>query len=160
MDENETTIPRGLYFEEFNMGDTIRSVGRTVTETDVVAFASVTGDWTSIHIDSQYAAQHPLGQRVAHGLLGISIAVALATRTGFIEGTVLAFREIVDWKFRLPILLGDTLHMRAEVIATKSMPRFGGGLVNFKVDFLNQDSEIVQQGKWALLVMSEKKESV
>ena len=100
---------RGLYFEEFEVGQSITSPGRTVTEADVVGFAALTGDWTSIHTDAVYAAQHPLGQRVAHGLLGLSIASALAVRLGFLEGTVLAFREISDWKFSQPIYFGGHL---------------------------------------------------
>jgi len=145
---------RGLYFDEFEIGQEIQSVGRTVTEADVVGFAAVTGDWTRIHTDAVYASQHPLGQRVAHGLLGLSIAVSLATRTGFIEGTVLAFREIEDWKFRLPIYLGDTISMRATVTDTKLVRQLGGGLVYFKVDLLNQELAVVQQGKWTLMVMN------
>jgi acyl dehydratase len=145
---------RGLYFEEFEIGQSIISAGRTVTEADVVGFAALTGDWTAIHTDAVYAAQHPLGQRVAHGLLGLSIASALAVRLGFVEGTVLAFREIGSWKFSLPIYFGDTIHLRATVIDTKPMRRLGGGLVTFKVELLNQEDRVVQRGTWGLLVMS------
>ncbi len=154
MAEVEHPYQRGLYFDEFEIGQEILSVGRTVTEADVVGFASVTGDWTRIHTDAIFASQHLLGQRVAHGLLGLSIAVSLATRTGFIEGTVLAFREIENWKFRSPIYFGDTISMRATVTDTKLVRQLGGGLVFFKVDLLNQERSVVQQGKWALLVMS------
>lgn len=154
MDRENEVYPRGLYFEEFEIGQEIYSVGRTVTEADVVGFASVIGDWTRIHTDAVYAAQHPLGQRVAHGLLGLSIAVGLVTRTGLIEGSILAFREIGDWKFRLPIYLGDTISMRATIIDTKPVRQMGGGLVNLKVNLLNQDDKVVQQGKWALVVMN------
>jgi 3-hydroxybutyryl-CoA dehydratase len=150
------TLPtqRGLYFEEFEVGQTVTSAGRTVTEADVVGFAALTGDWTTIHTDAVYAAQHPLGQRVAHGLLGLSIASALAARLGFVEGTVLAFREIRDWKFSLPIYFGDTIHMQATVSEMKAMPRLGGGLVAFKVELLNQEDKVVQRGTWTLLVLS------
>jgi len=126
--------PRGLYFEEFEVGQTVTSVGRTVTEADVVGFAALSGDWTTIHTDAVYAAQEPFGQRVAHGMLVLSIAIALATRLGFMEGTVLAFREIGEWKFSLPIYLGDTIHVRATVTETKPMPRLGGGLVRLKLE--------------------------
>jgi acyl dehydratase len=153
MDHSTEDYRRGLYFEEFELGQIITSASRTVTEADVVSFASVTGDWTSIHSDAVYAEQHPLGERVAHGLLGLSVAVALATRTGFIESTVLAFREINDWKFKLPIFLGDTISMRATVTETKLVRQLGGGLVKFKVAILNQDDKVVQQGKWTMLVM-------
>jgi acyl dehydratase len=145
---------RGLYFEEFEVGQSITSPARTVTEADVVGFAALTGDWTSIHTDAVYAAQHPLGQRVAHGLLGLSIASALAVRLGFLEGTVLAFREISDWKFSQPIYFGDTIRLRATVVETKPLRRLGGGQVTFKVQILNQDEQVVQRGSWGLLMMS------
>jgi acyl dehydratase len=145
---------KGLYFEEFEPGQSITSMGRTITEADVVGFAALTGDWTTIHTDAEYAARQPFGQRVAHGLLGLSVASALATRLGFIEETVLAFREIGSWKFSLPIYFGDTIHMRATVTETKPMRRLGGGLVVFKVEILNQDDKVVQRGTWSLLIKS------
>jgi acyl dehydratase len=155
MTKNQTlAVRKSLYFEEFEPGQSITSAARTITEADVVGFAALTGDWTSIHTDAHYAAQHPFGQRVAHGLLGLSIASALAARLGFIEDTVLAFREIGQWKFSLPIYLGDTIHLRATVAGTKPLRRLGGGLVTFKVEILNQDDKIVQRGTWGLLVRS------
>ncbi len=151
-EEMSLNVRRGLYFEEFEVGQSITSVGRTITEADVVSFAALTGDWTTIHTDAEYAAQHPFGQRVAHGLLGLSIASALAVRLGFMEGTVLAFREIGKWKFSQPIYLGDTIHLRAAMIETKPLRRLGGGQVTFKVQILNQKDQIVQRGTWGLLM--------
>ena len=153
-DQNPIQIQKSLYFEEFEVGQSISSVGRTVTEADVVAFAALSGDWTRIHTDSVYAAQHPFGQRVAHGLLVVSIASGLVVRLGFIEETVLAFREIDTWKFSLPVFIGDTIHVRATVIETKSMPRLGGGQVKFKIEILNHNDKVVMKGIWSLLVKS------
>ena len=151
-DQNTIQIQKSLYFEEFEVGQSITSVGRTVTEADVVAFAALSGDWTRIHTDSVYAAQHPFGQRVAHGLLVVSIASGLVVRLGFIEETVLAFREIDTWKFSLPVFIGDTVYVRATVTETKSMPRLGGGQVKFKIEILNQNDKVVMKGIWSLLV--------
>ena len=150
-------VRRGLYFEEFEVGQSITSPGRTITEADVMAFAALSGDWNSIHTDAVYAARHAFGQRVAHGLLGMSIAVGLALRLGFLEDTVLAFREISDWKFSLPIFFGDTIRMQATVLKTKAVPRLGGGMVVLEVEILNQDDKRVQQGKWTTLVVSREK---
>lgn len=144
----------GMYFEEFEVGQSITSVGRTVTESDVVAFAALSGDWNAIHTDAVHAAQHVFGQRVAHGLLCMAIASGLAMRLGFLEGTVLAFREIGVWKFSLPVFIGDTIHVRATVAEIKAMRRLGGGLVTLKVEILNQDDKVVQRGNWAVLVES------
>jgi 3-hydroxybutyryl-CoA dehydratase len=145
---------RGLYFEEFEVDQTITSAGRTVTETDIVAFAALSGDWNTIHTDAEYAAQQPFGQRVAHGLLGLCIAEGLADRMGFVAGTALAFREIDSWKFSRPIFIGDTIHVQATVEGTKPLHRLGGGQVTFAVKILNQDGEVVQRGTWRVLVKS------
>jgi 3-hydroxybutyryl-CoA dehydratase len=150
----ELLVRKGMYFEEFEVGQTITSVGRTVTETDVVAFAALTGDWNSMHTDAEYAKEHPLGQRVAHGLLCVGIAVGLIGRVGFLEETALALREIASWKFSLPVFFGDTIRVRVTVIETKSMPRLGGGLVTVKAEVLNQDDKVVQRGTLGVLVQS------
>jgi acyl dehydratase len=153
MDDKRTLAARqGLYFEEFEAGQSIASAGRTVTEADVMAFAGLSGDWNAIHVDAEYAKQGLFGQRVAHGLLGLSMASGLAVQLGFMRETVLAFRDIGEWKFSLPIYLGDTIHMRATVVETRPMARLGGGMVTFKVELLNQEEKVVQRGTWTVLV--------
>jgi len=146
---------RGMYFEEFEVGQTIRSPGRTVTEADVVLFAGLSGDFNTIHTDAEYAATTPFGARVAHGLLGLAIASGLAVRTGIMEGTVLAFREIISWKFSRPVFIGDTIHIIIEVEETKAIPRLGGGSLLLAVDVRNQDNETVMKGRWSVLVQSQ-----
>jgi 3-hydroxybutyryl-CoA dehydratase len=147
----EIAVQQGLYFEEFNVGDNITSAGRTVTESDVVAFAALSGDWNTIHTDAEYARSTMFGERIAHGLLGLSIASGLAVRLGFIEGTVIAFMGL-DWKFRAPIKIGDTIHMRAQIAEKKPMPRLGGGMITLNVEVLNQRGETTQKGTWNMLV--------
>src|SRR5512134_1781691 len=106
-----STTPRGMYFEEFQVGQVIYSAGRTITESDIVAFAGLSGDFNQMHVDAEYSARTPFGQRVAHGLLVLSIASGLAVQTGVMEGTVIAFREVNDWKFIKPVFIGDTIHV-------------------------------------------------
>ncbi|MCL4869468.1 MAG: dehydratase [Anaerolineae bacterium] len=144
---------RGRYFEEFNIGDKVVTVGRTITEADIVTFAGVSGDFNRIHTDAAYAAAAPFGQRVAHGLLIQSIATGLAVRTGVIEDTVLAFRELTC-KFSLPVFIGDTIHVELEVVETKAFRRLGGGNVTMKVSVINQKKEVVQRGEWVMLMQS------
>ena len=151
-EKRDLTAQKGLYFEEYEVGQSITSQGRTVTEADVVAFAALSGDWNPMHTDAEFASEHPFGQRVAHGLLVLSIASGLAVRLGFLEETVLAFRELGEWKFSLPVYFGDTVRVRATVIETKPMRRLGGGLVTLKVQILNQDGKVVQRGTWGVLV--------
>lgn len=140
----------GLHFEEFALGDAVESMGRTITETDIVNFAALSGDWNLIHTDAEYTRNSLFGQRVAHGLLILSIASGLAVRLGFMEETVLAFRSL-DWKFSKAVVIGDTVRLRVTVEEKKAMPRLGGGLVHFKLEVLNQHNEVVQRGMWELL---------
>ena len=144
----------GLYFEEFTVGQKITSVGRTVTEGDIMSFAGLTGDYNQIHTDAAFAAGTQFGQRIAHGLLGLSIAVGLLMRTGVLEGTVLAFREIVEWKFIKPVFIGDTIHVEMEAKEMKSMPRVGGGLAHVALEVKNQQDETLMRGTLAVLVAS------
>lgn len=148
----DLNIQRGLYFEQFAVGDSVTTAGRTITEADIVGFAALSGDWNAIHADAEFAKGTLFGQRVAHGLLGLSVASGLAVRTGFIEGTVIAFREIGEWKFSRPIFIGDTIHVRATVTETKAIPRLGGGSVTFNVEVVNQNGQVVQHGTWTMLV--------
>ena len=148
---------RGMFFEEFSAGQKVRTAGRTITETDIVSFAGLSGDFNQIHIDATYAKTAGFGQRVAHGLCVLSIASGLVVQTGVMEGTVLAFREINDWKFSLPIFIGDTIHVEMVVLETRAIPRLGGGGVTISLDVRNQDDKSTQKGKWAVLMMSRPK---
>jgi len=145
--------PRGRYFEEFAVGDEVISPGRTVTEADIVAFAALSGDYNQLHTDAEYAKGTIFGERIAHGLLGLSIASGLGARLGFIEGTAQAFMGL-DWKFRGPIKIGDTIHIEAQVARKKEIPRLGGGIIVFDVAVINQRGETVQKGQWTVLVKS------
>lgn len=144
--------PRGMYFEEFEVGQRIVTGGRTVTESDIVSFAGLSGDYTAIHTDAEYCKTTPIEQRIAHGLLVISIASGLAAQTGVLEGTVLVFREISNWKFIKPVFIGDTIHVLMNVIETKAFRRIGGGNVTIELDVKNQNEETVMKGNWVVLM--------
>lgn len=142
---------RGLYFEEFLIGESVESVGRTITEADIVQFAMLSGDWNQIHTDAEYSKSQMTGERIAHGLLVLSIATGLATRLGFMEDTVMAFMGL-EWEFRGAVKIGDTVRLRATIAEKKDMPRLDGGYVTLKVEILNQGGAKVQRGTWTVLV--------
>jgi acyl dehydratase len=150
---NPAYQPRGYYFEEIEVGLALRTAGRTITEADIVNFAGLSGDYNQIHTNAVYSAQDSFGQRVAHGLLVQSIATGLAVQAGFIEGTVLAFRELAC-KFSLPTLIGDTIHVEIEVAEKKHFPRLNGGNVTMKYSVVNQEGKAVQRGNWVMLIKS------
>jgi 3-hydroxybutyryl-CoA dehydratase len=143
----------GLYFEEFELGQTIVTPERTISEEDVMNFARLTGDMNPLHTDPEFARDTIFGRQVAHGLLVLSVALGLADQTGLLRGTVLAFANL-EWKFSKPVFFGDTLHMQAEVIEKREMARLGGGYVTLEVKVLNQDDTVVQKGTWRALIAS------
>ncbi|MEN8097884.1 MAG: MaoC/PaaZ C-terminal domain-containing protein [Chloroflexota bacterium] len=145
------TIKTGRYFEEFSVGDKVISVGRTITETDIVQYAALSGDYDQIHTDAEFASNSFYGQRVAHGMLVLSIAIGLAVRTGFIEGTAIALRNL-DCKFSAPTFIGDTIHTEMEVTSLRPFPRLGGGAVELDVKVLNHDDKIVSRGSLNVLI--------
>jgi acyl dehydratase len=146
--------PRGMYLEEFVPGQKIITAGRTITETDIVTFAGLSGDFNQMHVDAAYSKNTAFGQRVAHGLLVLSVASGLAVQTGVMEGTVLAFREVNEWKFIKPVFIGDTVHVELEVKEVKEMRRIGGGAVQIELSVKNQESDTVMRGMWTVLILS------
>ena len=147
----------GLYFEEFSVGQKVVTVGRTVSEADIFTFAGLTGDFNEIHTNAAFASKTQFGQRIAHGLLGLSLATGLIMRTGLLEGTVLAFREINEWKFVKPFYIGDTIYAELTVTETKALPRIGGGALISSIAVKNQNDDICQRGSLNLLVLSKPK---
>jgi acyl dehydratase len=143
---------RGLYFEEFQSGQRINTSGRTITESDIVNFAGISGDFNQMHVDADYSKNSAFGQRVAHGLLVLSVVSGLAVQTGIMEGTVIAFREVSDWKFVKPVFIGDTVKAELEVKEVKNIRRIGGGSVTIEVDVKNQHEDIVMKGTWVVLI--------
>lgn len=146
--------PRGRYFEELAIGDVVESVGRTMTEADIVSFAGLSGDYNPLHTDAEYAKKTLFGGRIAHGVLGLSIASGLAWQTGLMEGTTEAVVRI-EWKFRAPILIGDTIKLQIEVRQKRQVRRLGGGFVTLMLTLVNQRDEVVQKGTWKLLIRSQ-----
>ena len=144
------------YFEDFQEGMTFVTGGRTITETDIVNFAGLSGDYNPIHTNAAYAATTPFEQRIAHGLLGLSVASGLTTGVGFMGDKVEAFMGL-EWKFRAPIFIGDTIHTKMSVKKTRNMKRLNGGLVNLDVEVVKQDGTTVQRGVWKLLFKSRPK---
>jgi acyl dehydratase len=140
----------GFYFEDVALGQEYASPGRTVTEADIVLFAGLSGDYNVLHTDAEYTKTSLFGERIAHGLLGLSIQQGLLGRAmpPAVEEAMLGVR----WKFRGPIKIGDTIHVRARVAAKKEGDRPGWGVVTLQRWVLNQRGEVVQEGETEHLV--------
>ncbi|PJF41438.1 MAG: dehydratase [Chloroflexi bacterium] len=143
--------PMGYFYEEIEIGQKFITRGRTITESDIVQFAALTGDFNPMHTNAEYMKSHMMGQRVAHGMLTLSYAVGQLYQLGFMERTVLAFRS-VEMKFSAPVFIGDTIHVEIEITDKKEARRMGGGWVTSDVKILNQDDKTVQSGQMSLLI--------
>jgi acyl dehydratase len=144
--------PSGLYYEDFGIGDVIDTVARTVTETDVVMFAGLTGDSSPIHTDAESARKGPFGERVAHGPLGLAMAIGLINRLGQMDGTALAMLGIQDWRFKGPLRFGDTIHARVTIDDMRETSKPGRGIVTRRVEVVNQHDEAIQEGRLLALL--------
>lgn len=124
-------------FGELRVGETFVSRGRTITESDVVAFAALTGDWHPQHSDAVYGEQSIFGARVAHGLLLLSYSIGLVPNQ-----YVVALRRLKRVVFKRPVYFGDTIHVEAEI---KELRPFSeqAGLVSGFWRLLNQRAELV-----------------
>lgn len=150
--------PIGSYFEDIELGLTLRTRGRTITESDIVQFAGLTGDYNPMHTDAEYMKTHMMGQRIAHGMLTLSYSVGQIYQLGFMERTVIAFRGL-EMKFSLPVFIGDTLHTELVVTETKAARRLGGGVVTCAVKIINQEGKAVQSGTMTLVIASRPEDS-
>ncbi len=119
----------------------LETAGRTITEADIVMFASLTGDWNPIHVDAEYAKNTIFGQRVAHGLLTLSVMSGLLMRLGFLEETVVAFYGIDRLRFTNPVFIGDTIRARAKVVEKQDRGQFG--VVKIEASVEKQAGDVV-----------------
>ena len=143
----------GGYYEDVEVGEEVVSPGRTITETDVVNFAGLSGDFNVIHMDADLMNGTPFGQRIAHGLLGLAIASGLVTRTpGGEQLRVVAFLG-TTWDIRKPIFIGDTIHVVKTVASKRETSKPGLGIVVFDAKVINQRGELCQEGQWKLMCM-------
>ncbi|MEN6349988.1 MAG: MaoC/PaaZ C-terminal domain-containing protein [Syntrophomonas sp.] len=142
---------KSYYLEDFAAGQKYRSVGRTVTESDIAWFAGLSGDLLPVAINSEVAKQSDFGGRIAQGMLGSSILFGLWVRLGFMELNGIALLES-DWKYLLPIRPGDTIHAECEVTRVKLSSKPHRGTVFLDIDGVNQLNEVVQEGHIVFLM--------
>ena len=147
------------YLEDFKVGEKAVSPGRTVTEADIVMFAGLSGDWNALHTNAEYMKNSIFGQRIAHGMLTLSIASGLGMRTrGRPPIEVMAFLGMDKVRFAAPVFIGDTIRVESEVIeARPSKSRPGAGILKFKNTVRNQRDEDVATWETALMVSTRPK---
>jgi acyl dehydratase len=133
----ETVLSRD--FEALAAGDRFATRARTVTEADVAAFASLTGDMHPQHTDAVWAAASPFGERIAHGMLVVSYALGLLALD---PERVIALRRLRDVVFKRPVAIGDTIHVEGRVERLDEVDATTG-IVGVRVDVVNQRARTV-----------------
>ena len=141
-----------LWFGDVEVGQRWSSPARTITEGDVVNFASMTGDYNPLHVDHEYAAQSIYRRPIAHGLLGLSWVAGLGSASPLMR--TLAFTSVKQWEFLLPIYFGDTVHVVTRCILKKRKGKKSGQIV-WERQLVNQKEQVVQQGQFETLVAIE-----
>lgn len=145
MDPHETPAPRGRHFEDFAVGEVMTTGRRTITATDIVNFACLSGDFNDVHTNHEYARTTPFGEPIAHGPLVFAVAAGLNYASGVNDGTLVALLGIDAWRIRGPVKHGDTIHVRSTVTAKNETRQADRGVVVFHREFVNQRGEAVQE---------------
>lgn len=138
-----TTSTSERWWNSFAVGDRYGTESITVTESHVVSWAGLTGDWVPLHVDAEYAAASAFGERIAHGPLTLALALGLATRSGIFGNCVLAWLGLDEVRLPLPVKFGDTI--RADVVVRETRPtsKPGRGLTVLGYEVRNQRDETV-----------------
>lgn len=126
-------------FERLSVGERFHSGERTVRDTDVIVFSALTGDWHPQHCDPEWAARSPFGERIAHGMLVLSLAVGLVPLD---PARVLALRRVSDVVFKRPVRLNETISVSGEITALRAVDATSG-LVDFGWQIRNRDGALV-----------------
>ena len=141
----------GLHVEEFDVGRTIVTRGRTVGEGDITLFAGLCGDYNPLHMDEAFCQSTPFGTRIVHGPLGLSIAIGLMSQQNLIDGTAMALLNL-GWDFSAPVKIGDTIHAEVTCTEARRSRKPDRGVVTLRLAVLNQRAETVQRGTMTLLM--------
>lgn len=145
------TNRRGLYWEDFEIGQTLVTPARTITSTDIVNFACLSGDFNEVHTNWEYCKSTPFGEPIAHGPLIYAVMGGLQYASGINDGTLLALLEVDKWRLLAPVKHGDTVHMEMTVIEKKETSKPDRGIVKLRRKVLKQDGSVVQEMETTLM---------
>ncbi len=143
--------PRGLTFDQFNVGDVYVCQGRTVTEADIVNFAGISGDYNPLHTDEEYGKTTPFGGRIAHGMLVLAMATGQANQLGVFEGTTIALLQQTI-KYVGAVKFGDTIHLEFKIAEKRETSKPDRGILTLDITVLNQHDQSVIEGQWVVMI--------
>lgn len=140
-----------VFWEDLTVGDEVIGPGVTITDGHLVTWAGLTGDWVSLHMDAEYAAGTPFGQRIAHGPLTLSLGLGLLTQTG-IFGNVRAWLGVDAVRALHPVVIGDTVHPEAVLRESRGTRKPDVGIWTLDYRVLNQHKEVVMTFSGSLML--------
>jgi acyl dehydratase len=140
------------YFEDFEVGKTFETVGRTITETDFVMHSALSGDWTELHTNREYVQDTQFEGRIAQGPMTFVQATGLVYRSGIVERTAVAFLGMNYMDLPAPVYIDDTVSLEMEVTERKELSREDAGLVVLDCTLTNQDDTVVLAGDMKFLI--------
>lgn len=143
---------KSLFYEDFDLGQTFDSLGRTVTDTDLSLFCMLSGDWHPLHSDEEYAQTTQFGRRVVGGVFGVALVTGAMSRWGIFEQSVVAMLSISEWRFLEPIFVGDTLSVRMTVLDKRLTKSGTNGIIDRGFAICNQRGGVVQEGRSDALI--------
>jgi acyl dehydratase len=139
------------YFDDFRVGDSVTTAGRTVDIGDITTFAGLTGDHYPLHTDEEFCRDTPFGGRIAHGPLTYGFAVGLVALSGFLGDAITAFLECQGLRATAPVRPGDTIRVRAVVADAAPTKKPHLGVLHIDYTVLNQKDDEVMQFRMVLL---------
>lgn len=154
-----TPAPRGLYFEDFEVGASHVSPRRTVTQTDIINFANLSGDFNAPHVDFEFCKTQPYGEPIAHGPLVLAVSSGLVCQSGINDGTIVALLGMDKWRIHKPVKHGDTLHVVTTVLDKKPTSKGDRGVVTTRRDIVNQRGETVQTVEQTVMYLCRPREA-
>ena len=132
-----------MYYEDFELDQSFTTLGRTISEFDLVQFAGLTGDNSAFHTDEEFSKKSVYGQRLVHGMLAVSIALGLVSRTLIFEGTGVAFLGVDRLRFHKPVFIGDTVTAKFAIESMRETSNPERGLIARRIELFNQHKELV-----------------
>lgn len=145
-------INHTLYYSDITDSFILETPSRTISEADIMLFAGLTGDYNELHTSITFAEKTSFNERIAHGMLTLSMANGLYMRTGLFEQSTVANLGIKEWKFVKPVKIGDTIFVRISLHDKHLTSRPERGVVNWQIDVLNQHEEVVASGIWTKMI--------
>jgi len=141
------------HFEDFAVGQKFETIGRTVTETDFVNQASLSGDWGEYHTNVEYASENLFGERIAQAPLTFSISLGLMANAGFLARTAAGLAEMAETNYPRVVSIGDTLSAGITVTDTADVSREDAGIIKLEMVTSNQNEDVVFETTLTVFVL-------